>query len=183
METDELIYDCGLSEPAALLIKLVSYLASRRRLEGLRLGRSYTDKELIDFFVAAFIGEGRESVFAIAFSAEGRVCHFGTVGSGTVNKTSMFTRRIAELAVRSGASRLIIAHNHPRGVAESSPDDESATEGLFLLLRALGVRLLSHLVVAERDVCIIKPNAETGATSVASLVSSDAELSAGTIFE
>ena len=180
-ETDELISDFGLSEAEALLVKLPGYLEGRRCLEGLKLGGRYDDDDILSFLTAAFIGETCETVYAIAFNSEGRTCYFGTVGSGTVNRTSMFTRKVAELAVKNGADGIIIAHNHPRGVAEPSEDDEMATTGLFSLLRSLGVKLIAHMIVAGRDTCILKPDGETGMIKKITLVSAEAELSAGAI--
>ena len=46
---------------------------------------------------------------------------------------------------------MILAHNHPRGVAVPSSSDEAATRQVAEALRTIGVRLVDHIVVADRD--------------------------------
>ena len=60
-------------------------------------------------------------------------------------------RKVVEMALLTSASAVILAHNHPCGVAVPSSSDEAATRQVAEALRTIGVRLVDHIVVADRD--------------------------------
>ena len=63
----------------------------------------------------------------------------------------MDVRKIAEEAFRHNAVSVILAHNHPSGVALPSEQDEKTTRELSYALRLLHINLLDHIIVADRD--------------------------------
>ena len=67
-------------------------------------------------------------------------------------------RKIVELAFRCNASAVILAHNHPSGVALPSPDDNQTTLMAWDALRKVGVELLDHIIVADDDFVSLKEN-------------------------
>ena len=70
---------------------------------------------------------------------------------GGSNVTAVSVRQVVDLALRSGASAVILAHNHPSGVALPSRADQTMTRQVADALRPLGIRLLDHIVVADGD--------------------------------
>ena len=56
-----------------------------------------------------------------------------------------------ELVTLYRASSLIIAHNHPSGIAVPSPEDLKSTERIYNLFRSMSVSLLDHIIVADGD--------------------------------
>ena len=60
-------------------------------------------------------------------------------------------RKVVEMALLTSASAVILAHNHPSGVAVPSSSDGAATRQVAEALRTIGVRLVDHIVVADRD--------------------------------
>ena len=64
---------------------------------------------------------------------------------------SALCHRLAGQALRSGASGVVLAHNHPSGVALPSRADQFMTRQVADALRPLGIRLLDHIVVADGD--------------------------------
>ena len=60
-------------------------------------------------------------------------------------------RRLMENAILSSASAVILAHNHPSGVALPSEADHAATLRVKMALEAVDVRLEDHIVVADHD--------------------------------
>ena len=71
---------------------------------------------------------------------------------GTVDGASVHPRVIAQTALQVNAAAVILAHNHPSGVAEPSEADRQITRRLVQALGLLDVRVLDHLVVSARDV-------------------------------
>ena len=67
---------------------------------------------------------------------------------GTLSQTSVYPREVVRAALRHNAGAVILAHNHPSGVAEPSRADELLTQSLKSALALVDVRVLDHIVVA-----------------------------------
>ena len=71
---------------------------------------------------------------------------------GTINSATVHIREIIKAALSCNAAALIIAHNHPSGVAEPSSADLQITKRISEALAFVDVRLLDHFVVAENQI-------------------------------
>ena len=69
-------------------------------------------------------------------------------GEGTVNFLAVSPRKVLELAIKKKAAAVIIAHNHPRGIAKPSCEDIEATRIIANLFETTGRRILAHYVFA-----------------------------------
>ena len=67
---------------------------------------------------------------------------------GTLTQTSVYPREIVKESLRCNAAALILAHNHPSGVAEPSRHDEQLTDSLKQALLLVDVKVLDHFIVA-----------------------------------
>ena len=67
---------------------------------------------------------------------------------GTLTQTSVYPREVVKLALAHNAAAIILAHNHPSGVAEPSRADEMLTRSLKQALAMVDVKVLDHFVVA-----------------------------------
>ena len=61
------------------------------------------------------------------------------------------TRRLLETALKHKASAVVLAHNHPDGVAMPSREDEAFTEKTAEALRLMGIRMMDHIIVAGKN--------------------------------
>ena len=152
-------------ERGAHLLRLTSALVSKSMCEGFALGEVHSDEEITNYIVGAMYGLPVETVMLISLDENGRVVGVDTIGEGTVNASDVYPRKIAECAVRRGAKRVLLAHNHPNGVAEASADDITATSLLFTACRAAGVRLYRHIIVACRSYSTLETDVVSGAIS------------------
>lgn len=75
---------------------------------------------------------------------------------GTATETLIHPREIFRETVRQGASKLIIAHNHPSGSLEPSPEDIYLTEQLLQGAQYLDIPLLDHLILGNGDHCSLR---------------------------
>jgi len=66
---------------------------------------------------------------------------------GTLSQTSVYPREVVKRALAHNAGAVVLAHNHPSGVAEPSRADEYLTQALKSALALVDVRVLDHLVV------------------------------------
>lgn len=138
----------NLNSEAALLIRLAYSLAVRRQTDKFKLGAAHSEEEMLEYFRAVFFTLPNETVYAMMLDGRGRVTSSHIVSEGTVNASAVLPRRVLELAVASGASEVILAHNHPMGYATPSIEDIETTSTLKRLLEASGRRLSAHYIIA-----------------------------------
>ena len=77
---------------------------------------------------------------------ESRVLQEGSVNSANVN-----VRRVTEIALRGKASSVVIAHNHPSGVAAPSKEDVATTQTIINALKAIGIAVSDHIILCDSE--------------------------------
>jgi DNA repair protein RadC len=101
-----------------------------------------------DFLKLHFAGQTYESFVVMYLDAQHRLIAVEDLFRGTLTQTSVYPREIARRALHHNAAALVVAHNHPSGVAEPSRADEALTNALKNSLSLLDVRVLDHLIIA-----------------------------------
>ena len=92
-------------------------------------------------------------VFAVIFlDTQQRLIAFEELFRGTLAQTSVYPREVVKRALALNAAAVVLAHNHPSGVAEPSRADEALTQALRSALALVDVRVLDHFVVAAGTV-------------------------------
>ncbi len=97
---------------------------------------------------------GREhEVFAVMFlDGQHRLLRVEDMFRGTLTQTSVYPREVVKRALALNAGAVVLAHNHPSGVAEPSRADEFLTQTLKAALQLVDVRVLDHLVIGQGQV-------------------------------
>ena len=104
-------------------------------------------QQVKDFLRLQLAHEGQE-VFAVMFlDVQNQLLQFEPMFRGTLSQTSVYPREVVKRALAVQASAVILAHNHPSGIAEPSRADEFLTQTLKLALQLIDVRVIDHLVV------------------------------------
>ncbi len=99
------------------------------------------------------LAEREHEVFAVLFlDAQHRLLQFDEMFRGTLTQTSVYPREVVRRALALNAGAVILAHNHPSGVAEPSRADEFLTQALKSALALVDVRVLDHFVVGKAEV-------------------------------
>jgi DNA repair protein RadC len=92
-------------------------------------------------------------VFAAVFlDSRHQVIEFEELFRGTIDGASVYPREVVKKALEHNAAALIVAHNHPSGIAEPSQSDERITERLKQALDLVDIRLLDHLIIGDGDI-------------------------------
>jgi DNA repair protein RadC len=92
-------------------------------------------------------------VFAVLFlDVQHRLIKLEELFQGTLTQTSVYPREVARRALMLNAASVVLAHNHPSGVAEPSRADEFLTQSLKTALALIDVRVLDHLIVGRGQV-------------------------------
>ncbi len=146
------LIEAGLTESQAVMLKLMPDI-TRLYIEDKHNNKSkVVDVDnLPDVIIRKFIGRENENVLALLIDAKGKEVFCGIVSKGSLNDTTLPIRKIVDFSLRYNAKSVIVAHNHPSGVALPSRDDIDATVNLKNALDLIGVRLLDHYIVADND--------------------------------
>ncbi|MBQ2893052.1 MAG: RadC family protein [Oscillospiraceae bacterium] len=103
------------------------------------------------FMVPFFNNKRNETVYLLCLDAKCKVISCKMVGEGSVNSAGVPVRRIVEMALDEGATSVVLAHNHPSGIAVPSDEDRVTTMRLARALSAVEITLVDHVVVADND--------------------------------
>jgi DNA repair protein RadC len=99
-----------------------------------------------------YAGQQREVFGCMFLDNRHRLIRFDEVFHGTIDGASVHPREVVKLALARNAAAVILAHNHPSGVAEPSQADELITARLRDALSLVDIRVLDHLVVGGTTV-------------------------------
>lgn len=149
---DKLSQVDGIGDSAATFLKLIKeagrcYLSDKSR----KTQRLCSIADCGDYLKPFFANRKNEMVFMLSLDAKLKVLNCRQVGEGSVNYASVPVRRCVEMALEDGASTVILAHNHPSGLAIPSGDDIQATRRLAAALSAVEITLADHIVVADDE--------------------------------
>lgn len=149
---EKLIQVEGIKEHSATLLKLA--WAMTRAYEVSRIKNDFRIKSIAEcgeYLLPFFRGRKNETVFLLCLDAKLKILDCTEIGEGSVNYANVPVRRVVETALEIGASSVILAHNHPSGIAIPSEDDYQTTKRLAAALSAVEINLADHIVVADDD--------------------------------
>lgn len=142
----------GIGEGVTTFVRFLSELErvlEIRRSQNVRIINSIEDiKECLSGFMS---GQRNEVVYLLCIDAKGKVLSIDRVGEGSVNSANVPVRRIVELAIGCNATSVILAHNHPGGLAFPSPEDVNATSYVAKALKTVDIDLVDHVIFADGD--------------------------------
>lgn len=104
-----------------------------------------------EYLAPFFYGRRNETVFLLCLDAKCKVLCCKELGEGSVNSAGVPVRRIVETALGANATSVVLAHNHPSGLALPSGDDVQSTLRVAAALAAVEITLADHIIVADDD--------------------------------
>jgi DNA repair protein RadC len=132
----------------------------RYAASSVRRGATLTNPRDTRDWLTFTIGELEHEVFLVIFlDNRNRVIAHERLFRGTIDGATVHPREVVKSALRYNAAAVILAHNHPSGVAEPSQADELITRRLKESLACVDIRILDHLVVGSG---IVESMAERG---------------------
>lgn len=126
---------------------------SRRALaEEMKLTNVFSTPGAVrDYLRLHLAGLPHEVFFSIWLDAQNRMIAADELFRGTLTQTSVYPREVVKKALWHNAAAVVLAHNHPSGVAEPSAADEFLTRELKQALALVDVRVLDHFIVAGQS--------------------------------
>ena len=151
-DISELVKVKGIKENAATLIKLIPQLSRAYMVS------ECADVEVFDtigtigeFFVRKYIGETKEVVYLMLLDNGFKLIDAIKLHTGSVNSAKITPRMIIDEVIKHNASMIVIAHNHPNGLAIPSMEDIETTTQLCSTLRIFDVIMIEHILVAGSE--------------------------------
>ena len=135
--------------------ELAAVIEMARRALAQRLSDApvFDSPQMVKDYLQLHLGNLPHEVFAVLFlDAQHRLIKLDQMFAGTLGQTSVYPREVVKLALARNAGAVILAHNHPSGVAEPSRADEFLTQSLKTALALVDVRVLDHLVIGKGQV-------------------------------
>jgi len=142
----------GMGERSATFLHLITefgryYLVSRTA----DMKILPTLEQCAEYMLPLFYGRRLETVFLLCLDAKCKVLSCKEIAEGDVNSTGISVRKVVETALGANATSVVLAHNHPSGVAVPSGEDIQTTRKITAALAAVDVQLVDHIVVADHD--------------------------------
>jgi DNA repair protein RadC len=143
----------GLGPAKRAELLAVMELARRALSQQLRAAPVFDDPGRVKDYLGLKLGGRPQEVFVVLFlDGQHRLLHSEDMFFGTLTQTSVYPREVVRLALQHNAGAVVLAHNHPSGVAEPSRADEFLTQTLKAALRLVDVQVLDHLIVGQGQV-------------------------------
>lgn len=141
----------GVGPAASVLLNMVT-AAAARSLKPEKGARIIDSPEGVRKYLEASLGTLRkERLMALLLDSSNRLISECSLEFGTVDRASVHPRNLLEKIISTGATAVILVHNHPGGARKASREDIDLTRRLSELGRSLGFRVLDHMIVADGE--------------------------------
>ena len=151
----------GLGDAKFAQLQAVLEMASRHVGESLVRDQVLTSAAATRQFLLAQLKRERREVFAVLYlDNQHRLLLFEPLFYGTIDAAAVYPREIVRRALEVNAAALIVAHNHPSGIAEPSEADRHITRRIQQALALVDIRLLDHCVIGGAEVISLAERGE-----------------------
>ena len=158
---EELCKVKGISRGTAVLIKsfmpVARYYMASKGSKDLILDSA---EKCGDYFLGCFAGLIEEKTMLLCLDSRCKMLACVPLAEGNLGTVGFSSRKLIEAVIEYSAAGVILAHNHPSGVALPSDSDIEATKSAAQFLRAVGVSLLDHIIIANDDYVSLAQSAE-----------------------
>lgn len=140
----------GVGPKNSFALHFIQSVARRYLRERLR-GKRYlhSSQEVTDYLQHAMRGLKKEVFTVIYLDSSHAIIDSEVIAEGTLNVNTVYPRELILKALENHAAALIIAHNHPSGSLEPSPQDLHLTRNLYTICSWMQMQLLDHLIIGD----------------------------------
>jgi len=141
----------GIGKVKAIQLKAVCELA-RRMAQPLNKKKIKikSSEDIAQLFMQELRFETVEYVKLTLLNAKNEILKIVDISKGGTNSAVVEPKEILQEAIKLGAPKIIIIHNHPSGDATPSRADIEMTKRLYMASKILGIQLLDHIVIGDR---------------------------------
>jgi DNA repair protein RadC len=144
----------GLGNAKYAQLQAVMEMANRHFSETLKRKDCLTSPADTMAYLHSQLRDRQHEVFAcVMLDNRNRVIVFREMFRGTIDGASVYPREVVKQALADNAAAVILAHNHPSGIAEPSQADIQITERLKKALALVDIRVLDHVIIGDETLC------------------------------
>ena len=138
----------GLGPAKYAQLSAVLEIAKRYQFNKAETGAFLESPDAVKSLVALEMRDLEHEIFACLFlDNRHRLISYEALFRGTIDSASVYPREVVKAALACNAAAVVLAHNHPSGVAEPSRADIDITARLTKALNLIDVRVLDHIIV------------------------------------
>ncbi len=142
----------GMTKNAAVLIKSIlpiarMYIESKNDVTNC----VKTFEDVGKFFLAKYLGIKSETASMLCLNGKGEILSFEIISDGDLDSAGLSIRTVLQQVIKTSATAVVIAHNHPSGIALPSAEDIEITKMVADALGAISVPLVDHIIIANND--------------------------------
>ena len=129
------------------------HAVARRYLKHRLQAKQYlhSSRQVAEYLVHSMRDLKQEVFTAIFLDASHAIIETREVARGTVSSNTIYPRELVRLALEHNAAAMVVAHNHPSGNIEPSPQDHKLTRTLYLACTFMNIKLLDHLIIGQSE--------------------------------
>ncbi len=152
-DLDQFCLHKGLGVAKYVQLQAVLEMTQRYLSETLQRGDALTSPEQTKLYLSGVLKDKqREEFFVLFLDNQHRVISGEPLFQGTIDSASVYPREVVKRALEHNSAALILAHNHPSGVAEPSQSDRRITRRISDALALVDIRVLDHFVVGDGEI-------------------------------
>ncbi len=143
----------GLGEAKFVQLQAVLEMTQRYLSETLKRGDALTSPQQTKLYLSSLLRDRhREAFYVLYLDNQHRVINDEILFEGTIDAASVYPREVVKRALDHNCAAVILAHNHPSGIAEPSQADRRITRRISDALALVDIRVLDHFVVGDGEV-------------------------------
>lgn len=140
----------GLGITQFIQLQASTEMTKRYLLQELEMAQAFTRPELVRMYLQTELEHKEREVFLVLFlDNQHRLIKKEEMFLGTINTAAVYPREIVKSALFCNAAAIILAHNHPSGIAEPSNSDRIITEKIQKVAELVEIRVLDHFVIGK----------------------------------
>ncbi|EEX95091.1 hypothetical protein VIOR3934_06604 [Vibrio orientalis CIP 102891 = ATCC 33934] len=152
-DLDEFCHHKGLGVAKFVQLQATLEMTQRYLAETLKRGEALTSPEQTKLYLSGLLRDKqREEFYVLFLDNQHRVICGEPLFQGTIDAASVYPREVVKRSLEHNAAALILAHNHPSGVAEPSQSDRRITRRITDALALVDIRVLDHFVVGDGEI-------------------------------
>ncbi|MDO6595136.1 DNA repair protein RadC [Neptuniibacter sp. 1_MG-2023] len=143
----------GLGVAKYVQLQAVLEMSRRHLRSAMARGNAMENPQQVREYLSLKLRHQSREMFACLFlDNKHQVINFEILFLGTINAAAVYPREVVARSLANNAAAVVLAHNHPSGVAEPSTADQQITDRLVKALDMIDVRVIDHMVVGDQEV-------------------------------
>ncbi|OOF67900.1 RadC family protein [Rodentibacter caecimuris] len=140
----------GIGITQFIQLQACTEMTKRYLAQEMKINHIFTDPDTVKLYLQSELENEEREVFAVLFlDNQHRLIKKEELFLGTINVANVYPREIIKAALYCNAAALVLAHNHPSGIAEPSQADKLITQKICEAAALMEIRVLDHIIVGK----------------------------------